>query len=107
MAIKPASRERPADDRSLLLKRHGCSAGLTDDEIQRIAADCELLQLEMGEVLHRSQVDENESPMQIEAMQIEEAGVEPASAEPFNALSSSLVSISRDRAATPVDAFRP
>ena len=42
------------DEKSLLLKRHGGFRGLTDEEIQQIAADCELLELATGDVLHRA-----------------------------------------------------
>ncbi len=42
------------DEKSILLKRHGCSVGLTDEEIREIAGDCELVELETGEVLHRA-----------------------------------------------------
>jgi predicted acylesterase/phospholipase RssA/CRP-like cAMP-binding protein len=42
------------DEKSILLKRHGGFRGLTDDEIRQIAADCELLELATGDVLHRA-----------------------------------------------------
>ena len=42
------------DEKFLLLKRHGGFRGLTDEEIQQIADDCELLELETGDVLHRA-----------------------------------------------------
>jgi predicted acylesterase/phospholipase RssA/CRP-like cAMP-binding protein len=42
------------DEKSILLRRHGGFRGLTDEQIQQIAADCELLELETGDVLHRA-----------------------------------------------------
>ena len=42
------------DEKSLLLKRHRGFRGLTDEDIRQIAADCELLELETGHVLHRA-----------------------------------------------------
>ena len=42
------------DEKLLLLKRHGCTVGLTDEEIRQMADDCELLQLETGDFLYRA-----------------------------------------------------
>ena len=42
------------DEKSILLKRHRGFRELTDEEIQQIAADCDLLELETGHVLHRA-----------------------------------------------------
>ena len=42
------------DEESILLKRHGGFRGLTDEQIRQIAADCELLELASGDVLHRA-----------------------------------------------------
>ena len=45
------------DEKPILLKRHGGFRGLTDEEIQQIATDCELLELATGDVLHRAGED--------------------------------------------------
>jgi len=42
------------DEKFLLLKRHGCCVGLTDEEIRQMADDCELLQLKTGDFLYRA-----------------------------------------------------
>ena len=42
------------DEKFLLLKRHGCTVGLTDEEIRQMADDCELLQLQTGDFLYRA-----------------------------------------------------
>jgi predicted acylesterase/phospholipase RssA/CRP-like cAMP-binding protein len=42
------------DEKFLLLKRHGCSVGLTDEEIRQMADDCDLLQLNTGDFLYRA-----------------------------------------------------
>jgi NTE family protein len=41
------------EDKFLLLKRHICSDGLTDEVVQEIADHCELVKCEPGEYLHR------------------------------------------------------
>ena len=41
-------------DKFLLLKRHVCSEGLSEEAIHEIAAECELIRVEPGEYLHRA-----------------------------------------------------
>ena len=41
------------DEKLLLLKRHGCCVGLTDEEIRQMADDCELVPLPTGDFLYR------------------------------------------------------
>ncbi len=42
------------DDKYLLLKRHPCSEGLSHDVLRKIADKCDVVRLEPGEFLHRS-----------------------------------------------------
>ncbi len=42
------------DENYFLLKRHGCSHGLSDDVVREIADECELIQCKSGEYLHRA-----------------------------------------------------
>ena len=50
-------RELAVDERFLLLKRHRGFRELADEDLQQIAADCDLLELETGHVLHRAGSD--------------------------------------------------
>jgi len=42
------------EDKFLLLKRHVCAEGLSDEVVREIADQCELVKLEPGEYLHRA-----------------------------------------------------
>jgi predicted acylesterase/phospholipase RssA/CRP-like cAMP-binding protein len=42
------------EDKFLLLKRHVCSEGLSDEVVREIADECDLVRLEAGECLHRA-----------------------------------------------------
>ena len=41
------------DDKLLLLKRHTCSGGLSDEVLREIASACDLIRAEPGDYLHR------------------------------------------------------
>jgi NTE family protein len=42
------------EDKVILLKRHVCSEGLSDEVVREIADECEVVKLESGEYLHRA-----------------------------------------------------
>jgi CRP-like cAMP-binding protein len=42
------------DEKSILLRRYGGFRGLTDEEVQQIAVDCDLLELATGDFLHHA-----------------------------------------------------
>ena len=41
------------DDKLLLLKRHTCSSGLSDEVLREITSACDLIRAEPGDYLHR------------------------------------------------------
>ncbi len=42
------------DRKFVLLRRHGCMDGLTDEEVSKIADDCEMIEVETNGVLHQA-----------------------------------------------------